>query len=600
MIPVSEEWRNKIKEQFRRQGYLKITVVVVPPGLPDKAEASSSSTDPRATTENLVFRSPKVPEAIASFEPNRWVLDGSFKLLKSSQDNIPSWWSRPTGSGVLSFVLDQEYSIPGLTVYWDEVTGTAPVSLTVTGYNSKGQQVARYDLEQPFEPVSSLEVPMEGVSKVVLYINQWRHSSLWRARVSAVIFGLYASYDSINQGLLLSGETTDSADPLNNSLPTHTASVRLRNINGEFDPTLQQGISKYLAQRQLVQLQWGFTVAPEKIEWSPRLNYYLNSFSIPADSKEITLEATSRLAFLTQEYKTSQQLERSYARDLRTLTLEVLRSSKIIRESEDEEPWSVSSRMSEYKTRAPLPIMAANALLQLLASASCCWLTTDPTTGSICITDSTSEANASVDLAQQIGDPAIELQEPLRSISIGVYTYSPASERSEISKGTYTLSGFQTLTLNYNTSYAVDVEVSVSTDSKYNIRGFRAYDSCATLELWVEEDDSAVVITLTGREVKQSVTYVQTYQNSSVSQGLEVVVENPLITDNSRVNDLSDWILSWYNRRQLLKVPYLGYPEVVASDPCWIRTTYTDGKSATVLSNKITFNGAFSGSLEVK
>lgn len=595
MITVSDTWKRKIKEQFRYQGYLRMVVAVVPPGLPESAEASSEYTEDVATAENIVFGGVSTSKAVASFEPNRWLLDGSFTLL---EDEVSDWWSKPGDYGYLAFKFDQEYSIPGFTFYWDEVNGTAPTSITLVGIDNNLNEVSRYTFDKHFEAVDSVEAPMENVRTVLLYVNQWRHSQQWRARIASVVFGLYATYDSINNGLVQSSESNDTADPLNRSLPTHTQTVVLRNLNEEFDPTLQRGISRYLAQRQLVQFQWGFTTSPGTVEWTPRLNYYISNFSIPADSKEVTLETTSKLAFLTQEYKLSKY--DAGRRSLLEVAQEVLLNSRVIKESAKDVPWSLSSTLSTFYTTAPLPVVSTNALLQLIAGAGCCWLRTEPTNGSVQITDNSGAGTTTVDLSQQVGDPSIEIQELLHTVTIGVYKYTLASEVTELSKGDYFVAGSQRLELSFSAPFASNVSYDIQGATDVRVTQFEVYSSCVVMVVEAPADGRLVSIVLKGLEGKQSITQVQTYQNTTISQGLDIVIENPLITETERLQDLSDWIVHWYSKRQNLNIPYTGYPEVTAGDGCTVATVYSTLPDATVLSNKITFNGAFTGTLEVK
>lgn len=600
MIQVSDLWKDKIKEQFRYQGCMRATITVVPPGVSENAVVNASSISPVATVDNLVFRDKPASKAVATFEPNRWLLDGSFDLLSDMNAKVPDWWSEYSPNSTITVTLDAECDLPGITIYWDTVLGTAPTDLTVVGLDLQGVEKYRYEYRQELKAVSALEAPMSGVYKLVLTIGGWSPSDLWRARMAFLVLGLDVSYESTNSGFILSGETLDASDPLSGSLPTHTASIRLRNQNKELDPTLQTGLARYLAQRQLMKVQWGFTLSPGSVEWSPDLHYYISSFSIPADSKEVSIEATSRLAFLTHEHKKSYVSDAAYP--LEAAAFSVLNESPILRESAEETPWLLSPKLQNYHTKAPLPVMATNALLQLIAGAACCWLLTDPTSGYVQITETPLFEKTSIGLQQQLGDPSIEVQELLHSVSVKVYKYPESSEVSELSNGSYTLNeGVHTLEIMYSAAFANNVLYELEApEGSVSVKSFEAYSSCAFLTVEVLEPSTDVGIVLKGNELKQSSTTIQTYLNASSPQGLDVVVDNPLITETDEIQDISDWVVYWYSRRQKLQLNYLGYPEVTSADGCLVDTLYTEALEGTVLSNKITFNGAFTGVMEVK
>lgn len=603
MLKVSETWKDAIKQQFRNQGYLRVTLAVAPPGLPDEATVSSVDSDPSniAPPENVVLKAVSTPQAVVSLEPNRWLLDGSFSLMQDLYGSVSGWWSSLSYASpkVLTFEFAQPYSIPGITVYWDLVSATTPTSVKLVGY--QGDDVVysySYDTtNHTFAPVDAFDAAMTEITRVDLAVNTWKPNT-WRARVAAVVFGFYESYDSINRGRVLSGETVDTVDLLSNSLPVHTVSVRLRNFDRYFDPTLQTGLSPYLAQRQLVQVQWGFATSPGQVEWAPASSYYINSFDLPADSKEITLNATSRLAFLTQTYNRSKY--KAQKRTLHNVAAEVLVASNVIKETTKEVPWNLSTKLLNCYTRAPIPAMATNTILQLVAGAGCCWLTTEPDTGFVSLTDKLHSSSTVVGLQQQLGDPSIALQEALHTVSVGLYTYSVSTEVTELAKSTYTVSGVQELEIPYNVAFATDVTYTLLSGSGVRVKEFNPYSSCAVLVVESTQQSATFELVVKGKEIEQSVTYVQTYKNEELSKGLDLVVENPFITEPESLQEVSDWVVRWYSRRQLMTLPYLGYPEVTAGDECNVTTIYGQEPEATITSNKITFNGAFNGTLEVR
>lgn len=596
MIPVSTEWHNAIKQQFRYPAYFRMTIEVVPPGLREGLDVSSTYTDSRSANPDVLAMRLGSPTPYATLEQNRWQLNGRYSILESDGTS-DDWWSEEVSSGNtnIDFVFDQTYDTPGIYFEWDVANGTYPTNVSIRGYDALGTLLQEYIITSIDSATGFVEAPFENVKRVLITFNSWNKTG-WRARINQIVFGTYASYDSINNGRVQGVDTNDVSSPFCDELPKHTLSVRLRNQDQEFDPSLNSGISKYVATRQKVQVEWGFTVAPNNVEWSPVLTYYIKDFSVPSDSKEVKIDTTSRLAMLTQNYRVDDYTGSS--RTLHSIAQRILQNSGIIKSYASEEPWVLSNTLKQFTTSAPVPIMSANALLQLIAGAATMWLGTDATTGYVKIDDMRRGASTT-ELTQmvQLGDPEIKIQDLLYKINVGIYKYNRESTQSEITKGEYLVTGRATLQIEYGDEAALDVTCSVSGAT---LVSFTPYGMSATVVLQSQGTSSVATIVLTGYRVKKSVAYVQTYIDNTITHGLEVTIDNVFVTEAETAAAITDWFVAWYNRRQMYKIPYLGIPELVPGDTVSLVTNYGTESSIQVLGNKISFNGGFSGTLEVR
>ena len=525
MLPVSFDWKYAIKQQFRYPGHLKVTMYVVPPNAEatpvDIRKSMYAQSDYRFLSQPPKFS----PNSWATLETNRWRLDGSCDIVPDRSSVILDdvWFNLRTDSSlVLTFEFGDVVSFPDIYAEWDAYGGNYPQSVQVVGYNSEGTAVKSYT-----STVSSskglLGTPMRDVKKVVLTLSNFKKNN-WRIRAYRIVFGEVLEYTSEGSGKILSAEMFSSFSPLNNELPLDTFSVSLRNLDKEFDPMFESGVSGYFRPRQRVEILWGFDTDADTTEWAPAINMYLESFSIPQDSKSVTINAVSRWSLLTNE-DVGESVYTGEVRDLFSIAASL----------GDIPQDSIPVELKQIKTSAPLPNVARNVLWQYIAGASCCWLGSDPTTGQLTIKPAGTQGEAtSVHFTQELADPAIEILEKVHSISIGVYTYS-------------------------------------------------------------QEPDS--------NNISSKVEYLPTYIDDTIESGIDIVVENPLITGVIRADFLlkiTDLILDWYRKRRKYTVPYTGYPEVFARDKVVLTTTYGSVSDGTVLSNKITFNGGFNGEMEVQ
>lgn len=525
MLPVSFDWKYAIKQQFRYPGHLKVAMYVVPPNAEATPVDIRSHMYAQSNYKFLNQPSKFTPNVWATLETNRWRLDGSCDIIPDRHSVILDdvWFNlRSDSSLVLTFEFGDVVSFPDIYAEWDIYGNNYPQTVQVVGYNAENVASISYT-SKVSNSKGLLGTPMQNIKKVVFTLSNFKES-YWRIRAYRILFGEVLEYTSEGSGKVLSAEMLSSFSPLNNELPLDTFSVSLRNLDKEFDPMFESGVSGYFRPRQRVEILWGFDTDANTTEWAPAINMYLESFSIPQDSKNVTINAVSRWSLLTNE-DVGESVYTGEVRDLYTIAASL----------GDIPQDSIPVELKSIRTNAPLPNVARNVLWQYIAGISCCWLGFEPTTGELTIKPAgTQEDTTSIGLMQELTDPVIEVLEDIHSISIGVYSYS---------------------------------------------LGF------------------------TGDNISSEVEYLQMYLNDTIESGIDIIVENPLITGVLRADYLlriSDLILAWYRKRRKYTVPYTGYPEVLARDKIALTTVYGSVEDGTVLSNRITFNGGFTGEMEVQ
>lgn len=597
MLSVSTQWHNASRAQFRYQAYLYVSLEVTPPGLREGAKITSNSTHEQANFDKVMDGISEEPKRYATLERNRWLLDGTFDIITDATQ-FDDWWSQHAveyGTPVLKFTFDQPYTTPGIYFKWDAENGSCPKSIRVLGYNSN----KKLQYEVLLEDINSYEgfydsLAMYDVQYVDIEILNWM-SDGWRARLTDVTFGLLINFDSVNNGRVVSAIQTDKADPLNSKLPTHTMELKLRNYDQYFDPTLKTGFSQYIARQQVMKAQWAFKTSEGVLEYAPEQVYLVEKIDIPADSKEMKMHMTSRLDVLDGDFYYG-----TYTGSARTLTAiaeYVLTHSNVLTEFTGQIPWVIPESFAYTTTVAPIPSGATNAVLQLIALAGCSWLTTRNTDGFIefMLAQTTPSEYCSVTPAQELGDPEIKVQDRLRSVSIGVYHYVPRGSAETVGTGEYTLSGTNTIIVKYNSEYATGVSATVSgatlTSAQY-------YASYAVLTITASTSGATVKVTLSGKVIDVTVSFLETYRNTTIADGKDITIENPLITSTAHAQQVAEYVKNYYLRRNEYKIPYIGYPQLEAGDKINLSTVY-GADVVEVKNNTIEFNGGWTGTLEV-
>lgn len=538
--------------------------------LPAAGGVATSQRSHPLTDISRIFNSTAATQGIATVETRYWKADGSlFLSSRKAEENPNVPWMSDTADfdedNPIEIIITYEHplQINRIRLVWDVAGNSWPVNATITGRDSYRRVVFESDVS-----ASSVETQITNVLATVksVHIRIMRWSIVGRrARI-----GQYEAMVSYG----------------NNNIPSE--------VNNLFDPTLTIGLSKYLSQRQKIKVQYGLDTKSGTTIWLPEQTRYLDSWNIPTNSAEVTLEANTRLSFLTSTYRRG-----TYNPDGSTLydmATDILTNSGIIPDGLNAEPWTLDPALKNFKTVAPLPEKAANALLQLVAGAGCCTLGTNPVTGYVEIIASPPDSEYVIDESVQLETPSISLETPLKSVSIKLYNYTVETESSTLFKGTVVLTGTQKVTIAYeDDACATNCEATVSGATVVSSQFF-SYS--AVLELSANIDNANVSITITGYKVKSSNVQITTYVDNTVDSGKQVVINNPLITNMDMLNAVASRARGFYSRRNVAASKYLGYPDLKAGDLCALYSQYMN-ETGFITEHKFDYNGGFNGSVKM-
>lgn len=532
-------------------------------------EASVNKSHP-LTDISRIFNSAAATKGLATVETRYWKADGELFLpsrIVEENPDIP-WMSENadfSADDPIELVITYEHPVQVNTINftWDAVTNSWPIDATLEGRDSYGNTIFTRSIIAS-GVMSSFAGIVATIKTVHLHIRRWSQDG-WRARI-----GQYEA--SMVYG--------------NNNIPSE--------VNNLFDPTLETGYSKYLARRQKVRVKYGLDTYNEGTLWLPEQIRYLDSWNIPSDAIQVDFQASTRLSFLTQTYQRGSYS--AIGSSFRNLALDILQNSNIIKDRADPEPWVLDDALGDLYTTAPLPEMAENALLQLIAGATGCTLGTEPTNGYVVISAETPDAAYIIDAATQQQVPSVSLDTPLRSIAVKMYSYTVSEEASELFNGTVMLRGTQKVTV----SYADD---GCATKCSAGVAGATVlaksfYGYAAVLELQAPDEDTEVSIVITGYKVQSSSMQVTTFLDTEVVSGREVVIDNQLITNMDTLNVVAAKAYEFYRRRSSVSTSYLGYPDLKAGDRSALYSQYIN-ENGYITEHTFNYNGAFSGSVKM-
>ena len=507
---------------------------------------------------NLVYR--KVPAEIMGYSYN-----GASTVLPWLPESATSAENEPL---TLLVTLKQPAKLSSAHVTWNLDAHTYPSRISISGLDSFNQTVYT-EYFNPSSVDSQFDLPRKTVAALRVNVLEY----LDGIAINAI--DLQQEYGS-------------------NSIPSE--------VNNLFDPLMLTGISKYMSQRQKVEVTYGIDTYSGQTLWWPYQTRYLDSWEIPLDKSVVELQSSTRLSFLTGIYTSGHYYAPTAS--LRDLADSVLSSSNIIKDSPTQTPWYFSSVLSECYTDAPLPMLAENALLQLIAQAAGCRLCSAPVDDRVCIYDAVQDdLDAWQDTPYIIGpdtqlqQPSVSLETPLRSIQIYQYKYTPETTESvlyetsmRVLNGTYTYEFFYA-----DGVCATDITVEV-TNSTIILQKSDGYKT--KLILQHIGGPKTITVRITGHKVTSSKELITVYADSAVNSGKDVVVDNPLVTNSALLSRVSSAMKRHYLRRKNVSTKYLGYPDIKSGSRLAVYSDFVNGFGS-VVESRFEYNGAFSGNLKV-
>lgn len=503
---------------------------------------------------------------VASLEENYWRLDGSFYLASEySSLNLQLPWASATTEFnsehpiVLHVTFNTAITVNRIKVVWDNVTGSYPTDFEIrcemedhTVVFEKAYQATNVD--------SNLLDAFGTMKYMDITINTWSVAG-WRARISQLeVMYMYG----------------------NSLIPSV--------VNNLFDPTFNQGYSRFLSKHQQILVYYGQELTPGVTTWLGQQTRFLKSWSIPSNSTEAVFETGSRLEFLTQEF--TKGTYTGSDRSLGAIAQYVLEHSEVLLDDTTSTPWIIDDDYNVIMTNAPIIPLATNAMLQLIAQAGCGLLMTDPETGYIFLTNGVNQTEYAVTRSSLLGDPKVIFESPLRSLSVNVYTYTSDTVSIELYSSIIRLSGVQTIRVKYGgDKIATDVGATVIGGNLITAEYFVGY-----AELTIDADTEAdISISITGYELKSSATRLVYYLDNVITSGQDILVDNPLVTNTELAELIADHMLEYYLWRKRIEAPYLGAPDIKAGDALFVYSNYLNG-NVLLLEHTLRYNGGYEGS----
>ena len=607
MQAVTEKWKQNQHEALTSEGFVEVTYTINDPNVTARAKGNQPheiATMPDIWNPPLIDETEHTVIPYATLEQDLWLLDGTKITVPSDGDHGYSGYISEslcdesgnfevTPSIRIDF-YEKVQILPGIIITWSTAFNDYPSCFEVTPYigNTPYDTVV---MDDNTEIVNTIVHEMTNFDRIDIKVRRWS-SPHRRARVERIFLGLTKSYTKEN---LLSFADSRSIDPMSASLPKYEVSFEVDNRDGAFDPLNDEGLSKYMMERQEISTRYGFKVDGE-VEWIRGGVYYLSNWSAPQNGISASFKARDLLGFLNNTYSKGRFPRATEVEgiDLHTLALEVLRDANLPQRKTDDadysSPWELDeAKLSRFRTTAPLPICTFGECLQMIANAACCTIYFDRD-GILHIKDlDDSVEELTIDDSNSYQRPEINLTKPIKQIDVSVYSLTREENPRTIYEGMLPISqGRNEFIIEFS-----NLADNVSIGNIHNVTIVAAeteiFAKSCRLVLYSELDETEeCTVIIKGNVRRQSETIITT---ENLPAGETAPLKNTLITSVTHAMQSGQWLKENLNRRKHVSLNFRLDPRMDAGDVIKLGSSE---QSVRIVSSNFNFSGAFKGTAE--
>lgn len=438
MQTVSEQWKNAHKQTLLNESFVEVSLNISDPDALARVSSMDNGAAYISDTAQVVSEVDKSVVPYCTLEQNLWVLDGSRKAIPESDFGSNGYVGSELSDDVcvfsgrmplitLNFQQRFDNYIPGITITWSPTYNEFADSFVVTAYNGT-TVVATKEVVGNRSTKSLVMLDIVGYDRIEVMITKWC-LPYHRARVEEIFVGINRVY---TKSELFNYTHTQSVDPLSTSLPKNEIQFSLNNVDGEYNPYNEQGMSKYLMNRQEVKARYGLKLADGSVEWIKGGTFYLSEWN--AKQNGLTADFTARdvLEFMSATYIDDHDLS---ARTLYDLADKVLRAADLPLMDNGDYRWIIDESLRSITTTAPLPADTLANCLQLIANAGKCVLYQDRD-GVLHIEPLRFDVtDYRIDSFNSYSKSEVTLGKPIKYVEMKVYFYTMGEKGIESTQG---------------------------------------------------------------------------------------------------------------------------------------------------------------------
>lgn len=591
MQTVSQEWKNNQKQTLVSESDIEVSIKLTDPDAYEDGSATDNGHLAFSDTNHIVSDGEKNIRPYATLERNQWLLDGSREILPTSNYGETGFIDDGLSSGDRTFSSHPIVSInftkvhtnllQGVTITWSVFLNEYAEEFIITAYNGS-TVVASKTVTNNTSVKTTVLMDIVNYNKITIEIVKW--SLAYRhARIDEVFIGVNTIFSKND---IFSYSCSYESDPISAELPKAEVSFSLNNVAKIFNPYNTEGISKYLVERQEISVKYGYKLE-SGVKWINGGKFYLSEWDAKQGGIGADFTARDLLEFMTDTYYKG--LYNPNGTSLYDLAEDVLLDADLPVNADGSVKWVIDNALKNVYTKSPLPIDSHANCLQLIANAGCCVLYQDRT-GVLHLEQRltiSTDTDYEISLFNSYSKSDLSLSKPLKQVNVPCYSYSVATQSSELYKGVMNINGTVEVMITYS-GQASNVSATLSGGT---LNSATYYTNSCVLNITANGD---VTITIKGYALESSSVLIST---TSGVTGETITVDNSLITSQERAVAIGTWVESYMKNRMTLSSQWRADPRLDALDVVDNENDY--GVNKVLMTNvKYSYNGAFRGSGE--
>lgn len=310
MIAVSERWKRIHEQRLLPESFVEISLRVADDTAADRSEYRYWNYSFFGNPGAIIHNKTVLPPAYyATLEENLWLLDGTRQIVSDDNpgDN-PGYvsytnrvWSDEAQMGSryqITFESARTAITPGLTITWSSEYDEYPTRFTVEALNGD-TVIESVTVTGNKSKTSYVDRDFTGYTRLRITPLDWSMPN-HKFRIDQIYFGHMLVFDKTN---ILSYVHEQSGDPLGGELSKNSITFDIDNIDGRWDLLNPDSITRYLCERQSLEVRYGFKIDGD-VEWITAGTFYLSEWRLSEDGMKISFTARDIIDFmLNTEYR---------------------------------------------------------------------------------------------------------------------------------------------------------------------------------------------------------------------------------------------------------------------------------------------------------
>ena len=596
MYPTTTQYDNNIYGQTREiKGKIEFEIIDV--------DAYKDAGTITVTGENALSDKSQTQDLIrnlsakyATFEEDKWVLDGSF-VLPPKPSELSSyqvgWWSNEQSQADKTFSTSQVYTrnfnnsqdMIGVTVIFDQESDEYAEDFTIQVYDGTPTLIDSISVTGNTLSKYIWDNNLSSVRQVVITITKWANAYRW-ARITEVDWGIIQEYTDDE---IIRLDVLKEVDTISNTIAPDETSFILDNQDQEFNILNPTGIYPFLQKRQKIIPYYGLVNNPTTVEWIPMGIFYLTRWNSDQGSLTASFIARDFLDLLNQQKYRKGKVQTRTAYDLAE---DILSDFGL-----ETATYNIDSALSSITLTGNIPVLTHKQALQIVANASQSVVYVDRV-GVIQIKQLTTTASVdNIDFDNVYEVPKIELAKRVNTVEVAVNEYNSKPSSEEIYKGIVSVNGTQDVWIEYKEFPATSISSVITGASSVNSETY--YGNAGVINVTATGN---VTITTTGtvQERAESIYTKVASDKDADEDTISVKVNNPLIATTSIAEDVADWVLADKQDRFVNKPNWRMNPAHEIGDRVIVEDDFSEDKISRITKNQYRYDGALSGTTWTK